>query len=462
MTSDEEQVALNKTYGSLPSVTTVAATRRSRPPSRRCCAEVLAHERRAAARRCPRRASSRPSSARPMKDLFADAASGKPVTDGRPSRRSSPRPSSRCSELRPARPWTAADPSTARPRRPRRRRPRGAGRGAPRRTPAAPARRGPGRGAACRTCCCCPAIVLELLVHVVPMVVGVWMSLLRADPVPHPGLVRRAVRRARQLPGHRSTSTAPIGEELLHSFWDHRACTPSLSVGLSWLLGLAGGRVPAATVPRAGRCCAPCSSPRTRCRSTRPSSPGRSCSSATPAWSTTCSSTSSGLVDDRPFWLIGDNSFWALLVVSVWRTWPFAFLCLMAGLQNIPDELYEAARHRRRRLLAAARAGHAADAAAGQPGAGPRAVPVDVQRLQHPVRALRQGRRPTRPTSSPSTSTSSSFITWNFGAGSAMSRRCCCCSCSSSRPATCSSRTARRTPMRETAARALVARAASC
>ena len=29
--------------------------------------------------------------------------------------------------------------------------------------------------------------------------------------------------------------------------------------------------------------------------------------------------------------------------MAVWRAWPFAFLMLMAGLQNIPDELYEAA-----------------------------------------------------------------------------------------------------------------------
>jgi multiple sugar transport system permease protein len=49
------------------------------------------------------------------------------------------------------------------------------------------------------------------------------------------------------------------------------------------------------------------------------------------------------LTSDRPFWLIGGNSFTALVVVSVWRSWPFAFLCLMAGLQNIPRELYEAA-----------------------------------------------------------------------------------------------------------------------
>jgi multiple sugar transport system permease protein len=50
-----------------------------------------------------------------------------------------------------------------------------------------------------------------------------------------------------------------------------------------------------------------------------------------------------GLTDSPSFWLIGDNSFVALLVVSVWKGWPFAFLIVMAGLQNIPKELYEAA-----------------------------------------------------------------------------------------------------------------------
>ncbi|TDD72503.1 sugar ABC transporter permease [Actinomadura darangshiensis] len=45
---------------------------------------------------------------------------------------------------------------------------------------------------------------------------------------------------------------------------------------------------------------------------------------------------------DRPFWLIGNNSFWALVTVIVWRSWPFAFLVLMAGLQNISRDLYEA------------------------------------------------------------------------------------------------------------------------
>jgi multiple sugar transport system permease protein len=29
--------------------------------------------------------------------------------------------------------------------------------------------------------------------------------------------------------------------------------------------------------------------------------------------------------------------------VQIWRTWPFAFLILTAGLQSIPTDLYEAA-----------------------------------------------------------------------------------------------------------------------
>jgi len=49
------------------------------------------------------------------------------------------------------------------------------------------------------------------------------------------------------------------------------------------------------------------------------------------------------LVHSRPFWLIGQNSFWSLVVVQIWRTWPFAFLILTAGLQSIPTDLYEAA-----------------------------------------------------------------------------------------------------------------------
>ncbi|NEE03293.1 sugar ABC transporter permease [Phytoactinopolyspora halotolerans] len=49
-----------------------------------------------------------------------------------------------------------------------------------------------------------------------------------------------------------------------------------------------------------------------------------------------------GVLDERPFWLIGGNAFWAMVVVAAWRLWPFAFLMLLAALRNVPGELYEA------------------------------------------------------------------------------------------------------------------------
>ncbi|WP_349428512.1 sugar ABC transporter permease [Microbacterium sp. LWS13-1.2] len=48
------------------------------------------------------------------------------------------------------------------------------------------------------------------------------------------------------------------------------------------------------------------------------------------------------LVQDPPFWLLGDNAFWSMVIVAVWNRWPFAFLMLMAGLQSIPEEVYQA------------------------------------------------------------------------------------------------------------------------
>ena len=43
------------------------------------------------------------------------------------------------------------------------------------------------------------------------------------------------------------------------------------------------------------------------------------------------------------FWLLGPKSFWALVIADVWISWPFIYLMLLAGLQGIPDELYESA-----------------------------------------------------------------------------------------------------------------------
>ncbi|HEY0247778.1 MAG TPA: sugar ABC transporter permease [Gryllotalpicola sp.] len=56
------------------------------------------------------------------------------------------------------------------------------------------------------------------------------------------------------------------------------------------------------------------------------------------------------LVDDLhlfggkpPFWLLGPNSFFVICIVTIWEMWPFAFLMLLAALQSIPGEVYEAA-----------------------------------------------------------------------------------------------------------------------
>ncbi|MCZ4500385.1 MAG: ycjO4 [Marmoricola sp.] len=49
------------------------------------------------------------------------------------------------------------------------------------------------------------------------------------------------------------------------------------------------------------------------------------------------------VVQDRPFWLVGGNAFWATVIVSVWRLWPFVCLMLLAALTTVPRERYEAA-----------------------------------------------------------------------------------------------------------------------
>jgi multiple sugar transport system permease protein len=49
------------------------------------------------------------------------------------------------------------------------------------------------------------------------------------------------------------------------------------------------------------------------------------------------------LLHERPFWLLGANSFWAIVIPTVWRGWPVMMLIFLAALQSIPQEQYEAA-----------------------------------------------------------------------------------------------------------------------
>lgn len=183
-----------------------------------------------------------------------------------------------------------------------------------------------------------PALVFELAVHIIPMVTGVWMSFLELTKffianwgnAPFAGLENYRV--ALDLNG-------VVGMELVRSFLVTCAFTV-IVVGLSWTLGMSAsvalqsdfrGRaffrtlflIPYALPVYAGII----------------------------AWKFMFQKDtgainqvvqSLGITDDKPFWLLGDNAFAAIVVTAIWRLWPFAFLMLMAGLQSIPTELYEA------------------------------------------------------------------------------------------------------------------------
>ncbi|GIH94478.1 carbohydrate ABC transporter permease [Planobispora siamensis] len=184
-----------------------------------------------------------------------------------------------------------------------------------------------------------PAIVLELLIHVVPMLVGMWMSFLKLtqffvrnwSAAPSAGLANYEIA---------VDFDSAVGSSLLRSFVVTVAFTV-LAVGLCWLLGTAAAVLMQGSFRGRGVLRTLFLTPY-----------------ALPAyagvitWSFMFQRDSglvnhilveqSGLLDERPFWLIGGNSFVALLVTYVWRVWPFAFLVLMAGVQNISDDLYEA------------------------------------------------------------------------------------------------------------------------
>lgn len=42
-------------------------------------------------------------------------------------------------------------------------------------------------------------------------------------------------------------------------------------------------------------------------------------------------------------WLLGSNAFWAMVATDIWAQWPFVYLFVLAGLQSIAREQFEAA-----------------------------------------------------------------------------------------------------------------------
>lgn len=184
-----------------------------------------------------------------------------------------------------------------------------------------------------------PAALLELLIHIIPMLAGVGISFLqltefylsnwRAAPFAGTGNYAIAL-----------NVSGATGQALLHSFTVTVLYT-AIVLAVSWTFGMAG----AVLTQRAFR--------------------GRGLVRtiflipyALPVFASVITwnfmlQRDTGTVNQallalhlahsRPFWLIGQNSFYSLVVVAVWRTWPFAFLILTAGLQSIPVDMYEAA-----------------------------------------------------------------------------------------------------------------------
>lgn len=185
-----------------------------------------------------------------------------------------------------------------------------------------------------------PAFLLEMLIHIGPMLLGVWIAFL--------GLTQRTLRNWTEAPfvglenfkAALDPSTA-TGQQFFETL-GRTAIYVVLVLGLSWIFGMAAavfltsefrGRnllrtfflVPYAIPTYVG----------------------------TIALAFMFNQQSGvinqilvdqlGILDERPFWLIGNLSFPTLIIVSVWSMWPFAFLMLLAALQNVPGEVYEAA-----------------------------------------------------------------------------------------------------------------------
>jgi multiple sugar transport system permease protein len=185
-----------------------------------------------------------------------------------------------------------------------------------------------------------PALLFELLIHVIPLLVGIGISFL--------GLTQFFIRNWTSAPfvglGNYKKALdfgGPIGEGLLHSFGITAAFTV-IVVGLSYGMGLAAAQL-VNTEFRGQRWfrtlfLIPYAMP---------------VYVAVIAWSFMLDRDNGALNallhdlhivgDTPPFWLIGTNAFWSIVMTTVWRLWPFAFLMVLAGLQNIPNELYEAA-----------------------------------------------------------------------------------------------------------------------
>ena len=178
-----------------------------------------------------------------------------------------------------------------------------------------------------------PALAFELLIHIIPLLTGVGISFLQLNQyyirnwTHAPWVGTKNYRLGLDVNG-------PIGSGLLHSFELSVAFTV-LVVAACWAIGMLGA-VLVSSEFRGHRWfrtmfLVPYAMP---------------VYVSVIAWSFMLDRDNgaiNALTGHNPFWLLGTNAFWSVVMTTVWRLWPFAFLMMLAGMQNIPRELYEAA-----------------------------------------------------------------------------------------------------------------------
>lgn len=185
-----------------------------------------------------------------------------------------------------------------------------------------------------------PASVMELLIHIIPMALGVYIAFLGlsqftiGDWTRAPFVGLENFRQGLDPDG-------PIGSQFYGALLRTLAYTV-ISVGLAWGLGMFAAVMLTSKVKARGFL---------RTLFLTPYALPQYVGAI--AWAFMFNQRDGvinrilvddlGILDSNPFWLLGGNAFWVTVVVTVWQFWPFAFLMLLAALQNIPDDVYEAA-----------------------------------------------------------------------------------------------------------------------
>ena len=184
-----------------------------------------------------------------------------------------------------------------------------------------------------------PALLFELLVHIVPMLTGVIISFLKLNQfylrhwlqAPFAGLANYRL----SLDFH-----SEIGVDLLRSVGITIAYS-LVVVSFSWLFGIFGATLLQRSVPG-----------RSALRTMFLIPYALPVFTSVIVWKFMLNQdiglvnhvlTQAHLGSGKHFWLLGDSAFFSMALVGVWRLWPFALLTLMAGMQSIPTDLYEAA-----------------------------------------------------------------------------------------------------------------------